>query len=114
MRNSRSWSYEAEKVRIPVHNTQLSGVTLYGAIGSCLKHPVFMTATSTNSESFELLTESVAASIKDGVVKPYVIIDNHRAHHSRVNSHYSVVFHSDLLTCIQLLVQLNKVALVSH
>jgi hypothetical protein len=83
MRNSRSWSYEAERVQIPVHNTRLSGVTLYGAIGTCLKHPVFMTATSTNSESFELFMESVAASIREEVIKPCVIIDNHRAHHSR-------------------------------
>jgi len=58
-------------------------VTLYGAIGSCLKHPVFMTAASTNSESFELFMESVAASIREGIVKPHVIIDNHRAHYSK-------------------------------
>jgi hypothetical protein len=41
-----------------------------------------MTAASTSSISFQLFMETVAASIREGVEKPYVIIDNHKAHHS--------------------------------
>ena len=52
LRNRRVWSYNDERVEKPISNTRFSGVTLFGAIGKCLKHPVFMTAESTTSQSF--------------------------------------------------------------
>lgn len=52
MRNRRTWSYDDERVQAPISNTRFSGTTLFGAIGKCLKHSVFMTAESTNSTAF--------------------------------------------------------------
>jgi len=52
LRNRRVWSYNDERIEKPISNTRFSGVTLFGAIGKCLKHPVFMTAESTTSKSF--------------------------------------------------------------
>ena len=52
LRNRRVWSYNDERIEKPISNTRFSGVKLFGAIGKCLKHPVFMTAESTTSKSF--------------------------------------------------------------
>ena len=52
LRNRRVWSYNEERIEKPISNTRFSGATLFGAIGKCLKHPVFMTAESTTSKSF--------------------------------------------------------------
>lgn len=52
LRNRRSWSYDDERIEKRISNTRFSGVTLFGAIGKSLKHPVFMTAESTTSTSF--------------------------------------------------------------
>ena len=52
LRNRRVWSYDDERVEKPISNTRFSGVTLFGAIGNSLKHPVFMTAESTTAASF--------------------------------------------------------------
>ena len=49
LRNRRVWSYDDERVEKPISNTRFSGVTLFGAIGGSLKHPVYMTAESTTS-----------------------------------------------------------------
>ena len=65
-----------------ISNKRHSGVTLYGAIGKCLKHAVFMTAASTNSVSFLEFLENVVQAFRASDNKPYLIVDNHRAHHS--------------------------------
>jgi hypothetical protein len=80
IRNRRTWSYDDERVAQPISNTRFSGVTLFGAIGKCLKHPVFMTAESTSSIAFQLFVESLCSSIKEGEAKPVLLMDNHAAH----------------------------------
>jgi DDE superfamily endonuclease len=97
MRNRRTWSYNDERVSKPISNTRYSGVTLFGAIGKCLKHPVFMTAESTSSISFQLFIESLCASLKDNVDKPVLLMDNHAAHfnkstHDLIKEYFTAVY----------------------
>ena len=48
------------------HNFQrLKSITLYGAIGRCLRHPVFMFAKSTDEESFRDFLAEIARGLID-------------------------------------------------
>lgn len=80
MRNRRTWSYRDELVVKPISTERFSGVTLYGAIGKCLKYPVFFVAPSTSTISFQEFAISLCTSIKEGIVRPVIMLDNHRAH----------------------------------
>ena len=80
LRNRRTWSYNDERVAKPISNTRFQGVTLYGAIGKCLKHPVYMTAESTNGTSFQLFAESICSALKEEVDSQVLLLDNHAAH----------------------------------
>lgn len=50
-RNSKSWMYPETPVKLPIRSHRKS-ITLYGAIGNCLSHSVFITAGSTNEIDF--------------------------------------------------------------
>ena len=96
-RNSRTWSYSDERVQLPVSNTRHSGVTLYGAIGECLKHPVFTTGESTNAIDFTKFLRDVVASFRNEADRPHLVIDNHSAHHSKLidnllRDHFTVTY----------------------
>jgi hypothetical protein len=71
-----------ERVRIPLDSNRVGRVTLYGAIGDGLIHPVFYFGRSTNTEDFlEFLQQvSLARRILVGNRKPFLIYDNHSAH----------------------------------
>lgn len=51
-RPDRSWMHADRRVRIPLDSQRVGRVTLYGAIGSGLMHPVFHFGSSTNTEDF--------------------------------------------------------------
>ena len=53
MRLSKAWSYADKPVKTLIGRKRYGGVTIYGAIGNCLKKPVFMLGESTNIEEFE-------------------------------------------------------------
>ena len=52
LRQSRTWSYKDAPVIFQLSRRRLSGVTLFGAFGNCLKKPFLMTASNTSIESF--------------------------------------------------------------
>ena len=52
MRLDRVWQYEDKPVDI-VLGKRIGGLTIYGAIGNCLKAPVFTLGASTNTEEFK-------------------------------------------------------------
>ena len=41
-----------------------------------------MTARSTNKEDFDVFLDRVAARLKHGVQRPYLVLDNHRSHYA--------------------------------
>ena len=51
-RQSKAWSYSAIPVNVKVSKKRFGGVTIFGAIGSCLKRCVFKLGASTNKEEF--------------------------------------------------------------
>jgi hypothetical protein len=51
-RPDRAWMRSDERVRIPLDSTRVGRVTLYGAIGDGLRHPVFHFGRSTNTIDF--------------------------------------------------------------
>ena len=53
LRLSKALSYVDKPVKTIVGRRRYGGVTIYGAIGNCLKKPVFMLGESTNIEEFE-------------------------------------------------------------
>jgi len=55
---------------------------LFGAIGHCLKHPVYATAESTNAIAYEKFLKDVVAAFRKPDDKPHLIADNHKAHFS--------------------------------
>ena len=62
-----------------------SAVTLFGAVGSCLKGgTLYMTAPATDIPSFKRFLVELAGAVKDPYTKrrPYLVLDNHSAHRS--------------------------------
>ena len=55
----------ANKVVIPLNTSKLQSVTLFGAIGTCLVEPVYMTARATNIEEFKRFVVLLASKKRD-------------------------------------------------
>ena len=53
MRLSKAWSYDDQPVKTLIGRKRYGGVTIYGAIGNCLKKPTLMLGESTNIEEFK-------------------------------------------------------------
>ena len=82
MRLRKAWSYADKPVNTLIGRKRYGGTTIYGAIGNCLKNPVFMLGESTNIEEFEEFMQKVKLNCKESSDKPYLVIDNHSAHRS--------------------------------
>ena len=62
----------------------MSGVTLYGAIGNCLKTPsVFTVDQGTTIVGFTRFIETLVQQKIQIDSRPYLILDNHSAHRSK-------------------------------
>jgi hypothetical protein len=62
----------------------MSGITLYGAIGNCLKTPsVFTVDEGTTIVGFKRFIETLVQQKIRIESKPYLILDNHSAHRSK-------------------------------
>lgn len=72
-------------VNIEVSNRRLQGVTLFGAIGTCLSKPVFMTGSSTNSVEFRQFIVELIRHLPRGGPKPYLVHDGARAHYANIS-----------------------------
>ena len=111
MRPSRVWSYADRPVDHVLPSKRL-GLTIYGAIGHCLRGPVFMTGGTTNKQEFITFVKRLSTSISNNVVcKPLLVLDNHRAHVSiearqLIDQHFRALFmpaYSCRFNCIETL-----------
>ena len=73
------------RVEVELNTKRLSGVTVFGAVGKCLKQPVFMIAKATNSEEVQRFWVFLKRYLVNPYsnIKPHVILDNHAAHRSK-------------------------------
>ena len=85
LRAKRTYMYPECPVNIEISNRRLSGVTLFGAIGSCLQKPVFMTGRSTNSLEFREFLLKIIEQLPAGMPKSYLVHDGARAHYSNIS-----------------------------
>lgn len=85
LRSARTYLYPQHPVNIEVSNNRLHGVTLFGAIGSSLSKPVFMTAVSTNKDAFFEFMKLVVQNLLPGRSKPYLVHDGHRSHYAVIS-----------------------------
>ena len=80
IRTAKCWQYCDKPVKQLIDKKRIGGVTIYGAIGNCLRQPTFVLGASTNKVEFKAFLEQVLRNLKEGVVKPNLILDNHSAH----------------------------------
>ena len=81
MFKAKSWSSKKNPVLHPFNNKRY-GITVYGAIGQCMRQPVFKLGVSTNKLEFQQFLREVKAQIKPQYEhpKPIMVYDAHRAH----------------------------------
>ena len=75
----------------------LRSVTVFGAVSSSLRKPIFLTSTTTNAEQFSRFLDHLIEHTKYLSGKPVLILDNHRAHKTpenmlKMQHHYDVLF----------------------
>ena len=62
---------------------RIGGLTLFGAVGNCLRRPVFLEAESTNKEDclrfLQLVKENLTCQ-----GRPFLVYDQHRSHNARI------------------------------
>ena len=58
-RSSKTWAPRGSTIFIPIANSRNSSITVYGAIGTCLKQAVFMQHRSTCTEDFVNLLKEI-------------------------------------------------------
>jgi hypothetical protein len=80
---TKSWSTKNDIVYHTRPSTRL-GVTVFGAIGNCLKKAMFMTAKSTNKNDYLNFMRQVSQQVRPDPQnrKPVLLYDAHRAHTS--------------------------------
>ena len=71
---------------IPLNKKHLKNLTVYGAIGACLRRRVYHIAQSTNKRDFTTFIAKVREALVPQLANTriHLVLDNHRAHHSRV------------------------------
>ena len=80
MTQSRCWQPRDSPVNVVLNKKRHPGVTVYGAIGSCLKEPVMMLGSSTNAVEFQKFLLLVVEQFQSEKTRPWLVIDNHNAH----------------------------------
>ena len=80
---TKSWSSKTDIVEHKRPSTRI-GITVFGAIGNCLKNPVFRTAKSTNKTDYIEFMRLVKEQVRQihHSQKPILLFDAHRAHTS--------------------------------
>ena len=67
-------------MQLPLSTKRIGGVTLYAAISTGLKHPVYYLGKSTNAVEFREFLGRVKAALKDPSEKAWLLYDGARAH----------------------------------
>ena len=80
---TKTWQFGQASIAAPENMKFLSAVTLFGAVGRCLKEgKLYMTAPSTDITSVKRFLVELAGAVRDPYTKerPYLVLDNHSAH----------------------------------
>ena len=85
MNQSKSWS-KAGVRNVHAINNQRYCTTVYGAIGFCLRKPVFTFGRSTNAEEFQIFLREVKRNLIDPTSRPYLVYDGASAHTARAST----------------------------
>ena len=89
LRPFKTWQRPKDPIKINMPQKRLGGVTLFGAIGTCLPAPVYMTGESTNAKEVKKFMLKLARELGEigqfNDLKPWLVLDNHRAHFTREN-----------------------------
>ena len=86
-----SWMYQQRSWSLPDApnnhqiNTKRFVVTVYGAIGTCLKKPVYHFGPSTNKDDFRTFIREVKRNLISPELKPFMLFDGATAHTARVS-----------------------------
>ena len=82
----KAWYFKDRKFVVPVSSDRGKNFTVYGAVGNCLlnDYSYFEIHDSTNKEDFMSYIENLATEISPELdSKPWLLLDNHRAHIGR-------------------------------
>ena len=79
-------------------DSERMNVTVFGAIGSCLKSPVYMLADTTNAHNFKMFVKRIHENVKFGIeIKPLLVYDGHPAHRSHQSRAVIAKYFTDFL-----------------
>ena len=93
----RSWAPRHKHMEHFISSERLS-VTIFGAIGNCLRAPVYMLAQSTTIVNFKAFLKMVKANFRHGLeIKPILIYDGAPAHRSAVSRAFLAKDFTDFL-----------------
>lgn len=79
----KTWYFKDQKFIVPVNSDRGKNFTIYGSVGACLinQHSYFEIHDKTNKIDFMSYIENLGTQIRPGLcMKPWLILDNHRAH----------------------------------
>jgi len=97
-RLNKTWAPQHEIIHLPIQNSRGEGVTVYGAIGTCLKRAVFTLGDKTTPEGFsELLVQVRRQLIGRSDERIYVVADGHQAHKGKVGSAFMAAHNFEYL-----------------
>ena len=90
-RINKTWAPKYNVINLPQQDSRGHGLTVYGAIGTCLKKAVFTLGESTNPEGYcAFLREVRRQFIGRADEEIYVVADGHKAHSGRVGSAFMI------------------------
>ena len=90
-RINKTWAPKYNVINLPQQDSRGHGLTVYGAIGTCLKKAVFTLGESTNPEGYcAFLREVRKQFIGRADEEIYVVADGHKAHSGRLGSAYMI------------------------
>lgn len=96
----RTWMHiDHPSLLTPLNYTQLKSISVYGSISNCHSRPQYMLGTATNIVQMKAFLIKLARSLQNPFMraKPWLVLDNHSAHHSKklkqtLNDHFRPLF----------------------
>ena len=96
MAPDKNWCLPGKPVVHVINKVRHSQI-VFGAIGNCLNKSVFACMPACDQHSFHEFLKLLVQQIPKTISKPYLILDNHRAHHAIINrellaEHFNVMW----------------------
>ena len=91
---NKTWAPKHNIIHLPLQNTRRKGVTVYGAIGACLRKAVFIGGETTCTDGFISLLKKVRKNFIGGREETiYMVADGASAHRSNIALNYMAENH---------------------